>query len=120
MKKMTESEWAVMEVLWTADMLALGEVVTALQVSMQWSRNTVFTYLTRMEKKGFVRINREQEKPYSAAVKREECAQSERNELLSRVYKGATCDLVAAFLKETKISKEEREQLKKMLDDMEV
>ncbi len=117
---MTESEWAVMEVLWSGENWALGEVVNALQETMQWNRNTVFTYLTRMEKKQLVKINRELDKPYSAGVKREECAEIERNELLSKVYKGATCDLVAAFLKETKISKEEKEQLQKMLDDMEV
>ncbi len=117
---MTESEWAVMEVLWSGENWALGEVVIELQSSMKWSRNTVFTYLTRMQKKQLVQINRESDKPYSAGVQREECAELERNELLSKVYKGATCDLVTAFLKETKISKEEKEQLKKMLDDMEV
>lgn len=39
---------------------------------------------------------------------------------MSRVYGGRTGDLVAAFLKETTISPEERDRLKAMLDEMEV
>jgi BlaI family penicillinase repressor len=36
------------------------------------------------------------------------------------VYGGATGDLIAAFLKESPISKDEVERLRSMLDDMEV
>ena len=73
-----------------------------------------------MEKKGIVSIDRSSDKPYSAAITREECAREERQELLSKVYSGATGDLISAFLKESKISKKEVERLKKLLDDMEV
>lgn len=117
---MTESEWAVMEVLWSGGHLALGDVVEQLVPVTGWSRNTVFTYLTRMEKKGLVSIDRTCEKPYAPAVRREDCAREERSELLNRVYGGAAGDLVAAFLKETVISREERERLRKLLNDMEV
>ena len=40
--------------------------------------------------------------------------------VLTRVYGGATGDLIAAFLKESPISKDEVERLRSMLDDMEV
>ena len=46
------------------------------------------------------------------------CQKSERKSFLSRVYKGSTGDMIAAFLKEETISKEDREKLKKLLDDM--
>ena len=118
--RMTESEWAVLEVLWRGERLALGDVVEQLVPVTGWSRNTVFTYLTRMEKKGLVTIDRTQTKPYTPAVRRENCAKEERTELLNRVYGGAAGDLVAAFLKETVISQNERDRLRKMLDDMEV
>lgn len=118
--KITDSEWSVLEVLWNGEQLALGDVVERLAPVTGWSRNTVFTYLTRMEKKGLVSIDRTHPKPYAPAVRREDCAKEERQELLSRVYGGRTGDLVAAFLKETTISPEERDQLKAMLNEMEV
>lgn len=53
-------------------------------------------------------------------MNRETCAKEERQELLGKVYGGATGDLIAAFLKENKISKQELNRLKQILDDMEV
>lgn len=118
--KLSEAEWAVLNILWSGESFSLKEITTALQDVNGWNKNTVLTYLTRMEKKGYVSINHSQDKPYSAAVTKEFCAQKERNELLDKVYGGATGDLIAAFLKESTISTEERNRLKKMLDDMEV
>ena len=118
--KLSEAEWAVLNILWSGKSFSLKEITSALQDVNGWSKNTVLTYLTRMEKKGYVAIDRSQDKPYSAAVSKEFCAKNERNELLDKVYGGAAGDLIAAFLKESTISTEERERLKKMLDDMEV
>lgn len=118
--KLTDAEWTVMEVLWSDDRFALGEITSALKDTKGWNKNTVMTYLTRMEKKGIVNIERGREKPYGAAVSREACAREERNELLSKVYNGAAGDLITAFNKESKISPQEVEELKKLLDEMEV
>ena len=51
---------------------------------------------------------------------REACAAQERRGLLDRVYQGSAGKLVAAFLKEEKLTAQEREELKQLLDDMEV
>lgn len=118
--KLTESEWDVLNILWSGASFSLKEITSALQEINGWNKNTVYTYLTRMEKKGLVSIERSMTKPYAAAVSKESCAKIERNELLDKVYGGATGDLIAAFLKESSISTEERNRLKKMLDDMEV
>ena len=118
--KLSEAEWSVLIILWSGSHFSLKEITTALQEVNGWNKNTVHTYLTRMEKKGLVSIERSLDKPYSAAVTKEFCARNERTELLDKVYGGATGDLIAAFLKESTISTEERNRLKKMLDDMEV
>lgn len=118
--KVSEAEWAVLNVLWAGECFALGEITSALKEINGWNKNTVYTYLTRMEKKGLVSIDHTKQKPYAAAVSHEFCAKKERKELLEKVYKGAAGDLIAAFLKETSISKQEADRLKKMLDDMEV
>lgn len=118
--KLTDAEWDVLNILWMGASFSLKEITTALQEVNGWNKNTVYTYLIRMEKKGLVTIDRSNAKPYAAAVSKEFCAKKERNELLDKVYGGATGDLIAAFLKESAISMEERNRLKKMLDDMEV
>ena len=118
--KLTEAQWAVMEVLWSADRFSLKEITERLKSVNGWSNNTVFTYLTRMAEKGMVTIDRGSGKPYRAALTREDCAREERSDLLTRVYGGAAGDLIAAFLKESSISPKEIQRLKKLLEDMEV
>lgn len=118
--KLTLPEWDVMEVLWSGDSFTLGEITSALKGSHGWTNNTVHTYLTRMCKKGLVIICKDAAAPYKAAVTKEDCARQERDELLNKVYSGAAGELIAAFLKESEMSKSEVERLKRMLDEMEV
>lgn len=121
MNTLSDAEWAVMEILWEHESCTLGKISEILAVSKGWRQNTVYTYLTRMEAKGLVFIDKNcTPHRYSYAVSREICAKAERSSLLQKVYKGAAGDLIAAFLKESKISEKERKELRKMLDDMDV
>jgi len=118
--KLTDAEWSVLEILWSGDHFSLKEVTAALKSINGWNKNTVYTYLTRMAAKGLVLIDRSSSHPYSAAVTRDSCARQERDELLTKVYRGAAGDLITAFLKESSISQDEITKLKKLLDEMEV
>lgn len=71
--KLTEAEWAVMEALWAGESFSLGELTRALYPGQGWSKNTVHTYLKRMEAKGLVKIERSSPAPYSAGAAREDC-----------------------------------------------
>lgn len=119
--KLSEREWTVLNALWKTDGAELGTVVNILFPDTGWSRNTVHTYLTRMEAKGLVRIDKKSSPHiYRATLNRASCQQQERQSFLNRVYSGSTGDLIAAFLKEEPISQEEKERLRKILDEMEV
>ena len=120
--KLSDRERQVLEALWAApEGLALGQTAEALKSATGWSRNTVLTYLTRMEKKGLVSIDKSAyPHRYRAAADRDACTARERRRLLDRVYRGSAGDLVAAFLKEEPLPPEERERLKALLDEMEV
>lgn len=121
MTKLSDREWTVLGVLWDLDGAALGEVTQALKSSTGWSRNTVLTYLTRMEAKGLVRIDKEgYPSIYRASLDRDACRAQARDSFLKQVYQGAAGDLVAAFLREKPISAQERDQLRQLLDEMEV
>lgn len=119
--KLSEREWTVLNALWETEGAELGTLVNELYENTGWSRNTVLTYLTRMEAKGLVRIDKDTyPHTYHTTLDRESCQQQERQNFLHRVYSGSTGDLIAAFLKEEPISQEERERLRKILDNMEV
>lgn len=119
--KLSEREWTVLNALWETGGAELGSLVNVLFPHTEWNRNTVLTYLTRMESKGLVKINKETSPHiYYAVLDRESCQQKERQSFLNRVYSGSAGELIAAFLKEEPISQAERERLRKILDDMEV
>ena len=121
MQKLSDKEWLVLGVLWDSGGAALGDLTHALYPETGWNRNTVLTYLTRMEAKGLVVIGKEgYPRLYRAALSREECQAQARDSFLEQVYRGSTGDLVTAFLKEKPISAEERRDLRRLLDDMEV
>lgn len=121
MTRLSDREWTVLGVLWDTGGAALGEVTQALRETTGWSRNTVLTYLTRMEAKGLVSIDKEgYPRKYRAALSREDCRAQARDSFLQNVYHGATGDLIAAFLREKPISAEERDSLRRLLDEMEV
>ena len=82
----------------------------------------MLTYLTRMERKG-AGVHRQgvvpphlPGRPWTGRP----AGPGERQNFLDRVYHGSAGDLVAAFLKESPISAEERARLKALLDDMDV
>ena len=121
MDKLSDREWTVLNALCESGGAELGAMVEALRPATGWSRNTVLTYLTRMEAKGLVAIDKESSPHiYRALLSREDCQARERHSFLHRVYQGSTGDLIAAFLAEESISPEERERLRKLLDEMEV
>ena len=118
---LSDREWTVLDALWETDGAELGTLVNILFPETGWNRNTVLTYLTRMAAKGLVSIDKSVSPHiYRATLDRESCRKQERRSFLNRVYSGSAGDLIAAFLKEETISAEERDELRRLLDDMEV
>ena len=121
MANLSDREWTVLSALWDSGGDTLGGLTETLRPETGWSRNTVLTYLTRMEAKGLVSIDGSgHPRRYRAALDRDACQAQARDDFLHRVYQGSTGDLVAAFLKEKPISAQERDQLRRLLDEMEV
>ena len=74
-----------------------------------------------MEAKGLGSIDKEASPHiYRATLSREDCRAQERRSFLHRVYQGSAGDLIAAFLKEETISPQQRDELRRLLDEMEV
>ena len=120
--KLSDKEWRVLNALWVApEGLALGAAADAPRPDTGWSRSTALSYPTRLGAKAPVDIRKE-DFPHRdrAAVSREDCAAAERRGLLERAYQGSAGKLVAAFLKDEKLTPQERDELRKLLDEMEV
>ena len=120
MGTLTDSEWKVLNALWAGGSQTLGQVLERLEGDTGWSRTTVHTYLTRMMAKGLVSAGGPAPKRYAAAVTREACAARAGRSLAERAYEGSAGKLVAAFVRSGALTAQEREQLRRLLDEMEV
>ena len=120
MAHLTDSEWQVMDALWAGGPQTLGEVMERLCPETGWSRTTVHTYLTRMMAKGLVEAQGRAPRHYRALLSRQDCVASEERALVDRAYGGSAGRLVAAFVRSGALTAQERQELKRLLDEMEV
>ena len=115
--RISDSEWPVMQILWEHASVTQPEIMQHL--SREWNKNTVHTFLTRLEKKGLVAIDKSvSPHRYKAAVRREDCVYQEKQSFLNKVYAGSVGKLVSSFLQDGGLSDEEIADLRKMLDSM--
>ena len=114
--KISESEWLVMQVFWSKGLLTANEVVKELAKKTKWKPKTVKTLINRLVKKGAVKFKKEGRKyRYFPTVSQTKCVRRERQSFVRRVYGGATRPMLAAFLEDSELSKEDIAELKKIL-----
>ena len=115
--KISESEWLVMQVLWSRGKLTANEVVEELAGRTKWKPKTVKTLINRLLKKGAVKFRKEGRKyRYYPAVSQAECVGTESRSFIQRVYGGAARPMLAAFLEDAELSAEDIAELKQILE----
>lgn len=115
-KKITESEWRVMDALWQRPGSTTAEVAEAL-ADTGWNRNTVHTFLTRLEGKGYVHAGEGgAPRRYYPSAAREDCVRAETEGFVQRVFRGSAGQLVRTFLRDERLSEDEVAELRALLD----
>ena len=116
-QKISEAEWAVMNVLWGKSPQTANEIVEALMKTTSWSDKTIRTLINRLSKKEVITyevVGRVYH--YSPVVSENECVRQEAESFLSKVRAGTLKPLMAAFLEEEELSADEIEELKDILN----
>ena len=115
----TDSELEILKELWTAPALTARQLTDRLLERTQWSEPTIKTLLLRLLQKNAVSRSREGEEKvftYRALIGREEYRYLAGRSLLDRLFNGITGDFLTCLVKNEKMSAEEIESLKKLLD----
>ena len=112
-----ESEWRVMQVLWGSGPQTANDVVEALSGEVKWKPRTIKTLISRLVKKGAVKVTEEGYRyKYSAAVEETACVHSETKSFVRRVYQGAMKPALAAFIEDVNLSDKEIDDIQKILN----
>lgn len=117
--QITDSEWLIMKALWEKSPLKNREIVETISKKSSWNNKTIETLLKRLVDKGAVGFNLINSKirEYYPIVSQEECIRVENETFLKKVYDGSVSMMMANFLKHQKLSREELEKLKRMIEE---
>ena len=116
--KLVDSELKIMNVLWNEGDCSARHIAEVLTNEYGWNINTTYTLIKRCIKKGAV----ERSEPNfmcHAIIPKEEVQEAETNELINKIYDGCAEKLFAALLGRKKLSAEQIERLKQIVDQWE-
>lgn len=118
MKKLSNAEWKIMNLLWDDQPRTMTQITKALLESTGWSKHTVITYLKRMEEKKVIHHEEGQKaKLYYADLKKDDAVLQEKHLFLDKVFKGNVGLMISTMIAQNEISEDEINQLIKMLEN---
>ncbi|HEY3914772.1 MAG TPA: BlaI/MecI/CopY family transcriptional regulator [Verrucomicrobiae bacterium] len=119
--RISESEWEVMKVVWGRGPVSANQIIEVLKEGeADWHPKTVKAFLNRLVKKKAVGFTVEgRAYLYHALVQQGECAEAASASFLERVFGGSLKPMLAHFVARKRLSPEEIEELKKLLDKQE-
>lgn len=115
--KLVDSELKVMNVLWDEGEATAKHISDILSEECGWNINTTYTIIKRCIKKGAV----ERIEPNFLCrplISRQQVQSESAGEFLDKIFNGSVDSLFAALLGGNKLSKEDIEKLKKMVNDL--
>lgn len=120
MKRLPDSELEIMMAIWKLERKATRtEIENNLEKEHTWSAPTVLSLLSRLEKKGFVKVEKEgKNNVYSALVKEGDYMNMESKSLLEKMYQNSLKNFMMALYAEGKPSKKEIDELQEYLDEL--
>ena len=119
MNTITESEEIILNLLCQKEMLSIMQMVKALENQKNWSKQTIISFLRRMEKKGTVSyFVQGRTKYYYAVIKREEVIRKETKGLMDRFFGGKMGAMVSYMVRESEISQDDIQELRNLLQEL--
>lgn len=116
--KLFDSELKVMDVLWKGGDTPAREVAQKLETDVGWNVNTTYTLIKRCIAKGAIE-RREPRFVCHALIGREAVQAEETDELIDRFFDGQADKLFSSLLGRGRLSREEIERLRRMVDSLE-
>jgi len=113
--KLSDAEIKIMEILWRVGEERATCIADIARSEIGWEKNTTYTFLHRLIKKGAVK-RRDPGFFCSAIYKKDETLQNQALEVVEKLYNGSIGLFVQSFLDGGTITSSEKEQLRKLID----
>ncbi len=111
--KMTDAEYKLADIIWDREPIGSPELCKLSEAKLGWKRTTTYTILKKLCDKD---IARNDSATVTSLITREQAQKSESRAVMDRAFKGSLPLFVSSFLSGEKISEEEAQQLKELID----
>ena len=108
-----ESKFA--DIIWNNEPLKPGELVKLAELELNWKRTTTITVLKRLCEKG---IFQNKDRIITSLIAREEFYALQSERFVNDTFEGSLPAFLASFGTRKKLSEEEVEELKKVIEGM--
>ena len=114
--KIFESEYRFCLILWEHEPINSTRLVDLCKEHLGWSKATTYTVIRRLSERGVVK---NENAVVTSLVSKEEAQKSRLDEMVEETFEGSMPAFIAAFSKSKRLSKEEVEQLRQLIDSYE-
>lgn len=114
--QISDAEWDVMEPIWAVGACTAADVIKELRATHDWNHSTIRTLLARLVEKGALAYDVDGSRYiYRAAVSRQRCVRQKSRSFLEKAFNGDVAALLAHFVAEASLDRDQIEQLRQML-----
>lgn len=111
-----DSELRLMEIIWSRSPVTAKEISLIAAREIGWNKNTTYTVLKKLVEKQAVRRT-EPNFRCEPLITREQVQSEETRKLIAKLYDGSLKTFFASFLQQEKMTEEEIEELKKIINE---
>lgn len=121
MKKLPDSELEIMMIIWKLKRAVTRiDIEQELEDERQLSATTILSFLTRLEEKGFLQVEKSgKTNLYTAVITEKEYVQSESKSILSKMCRNSIRNFVTALYDGDNLSHEDIEELQQFIKEKE-
>ena len=114
--KIFESEYRFCLLLWEHEPVNSTKLVALCKEQLGWSKATTYTVIRRLSERGIVK---NENAMVSTLVTKEQVQASRLDEMVTETFEGSMPAFIAAFSHSKKLSKDEVDQLRALIDSYE-
>lgn len=110
--RMGDVEMQFATLIWEREPIASGELVKLCEKELSWKKSTTYTCLKRLCEKG---IFQNENGVVTSVFSKEAFVAKQSEQFVDETFKGSLPSFVAAFCSQKKLSREDIEELKKII-----
>ena len=111
--KIFDSEYRFCEILWEHEPVSSSALVRLCREKLDWKKSTTYTVIRRLSERGVVQSR---DAIVTSLVSRQEALSAQSAQVVEKSFAGSLPDFIAAFTRKKKLSRQEIEEIRRMID----